>query len=276
MATGISAGFKYLFWGVRSGDTFLGGGTTALTPGGTGRGMVRLEGAQTMPIGVAEPEIITVMGDDQPLVTFDFDAATLPAGVFEMADRDDAFEAIIQGTEVEVIDGMRISVLQPRDRAPQDMYMLLQRRRKKWGSDGRGTKAWEWVFVPLCTVTPLGAEFQTRQNTPYRYNINLNNSEYKPWGATFSEVLNGTTSAPLIAGYSDNPVHATHFEGNGVTTVFTLPYPAISTAKTAVYLDGVKLLSGYTAVATVLTLSVAPASGAVVGVLYEVDESDLS
>lgn len=278
MATGISAGFKYLFWGVRDGDAFIGSDTAALTPGGTGRGMARLEGAQTMPIGVGEPEIITVMGDDEPLVTFDFDSATLPTGVFEMADRDDAFEALIQGTLVEVTGDIRLSVLQPRDRAPQDMYLLCQRRRKLWGDDGRGTKAWEWVFVPLCTITPLGAEFQTRQNTPYRYNVNLNNSEYKPWGATFTEVLNRTTAAPLMPGYSDNPVYIMHFLGNAAATVFTLEFPAASTDldKTRVYINGVNLLSGYTVSGTTLTITGAPATDAVVSVLYEVDAADLS
>lgn len=275
MATRISAGFKYIYWGVRTGDTFLGGSLSALTPGG-GRGMTRLLGAQTAPIGVGEPEIITVLGDDQPLVTFEFDAATLPAGVIEMAVRNDVFEAIIQGTEVETGGDMRYSVLQPRDRAPQDMYLLLQRRGKKWGDDGFGTRAWEWAFVPLCTITPLGAEFQTRQNTPYRYQINLNNSEYKPWGATFTEVLNGTTAAPLLYGFSDNPIHLMHFLGDNAEDEFTLDYPAISTAKTVVYQNGVKLNSGYTAVDTLLTITSPPATSMVVGVPYEVLESDLT
>lgn len=282
MAAVISAGFKYCFYGTLDSSGYLVGGTDTAPVAGnqTGSPMLRLEGASTAPVALADAEVITVIGDDEPLVTFQFSPATLPAGVMEMVVRNRTFEALIQGTQVQTLGDLDISVLQPTDQAFTDMVLILSRRAKSWTPSSRGVKKWENLLVMRPTITPLFSEFQTRANTPYRYGIATSQGDRLPWGVTLIESVNGTTAAPLIVLDGDNPVTMHRFTGNNSATVFNLAYEPVSGAKTKVAVNGVlqTLTTNYTVdtAAKTVTFLVAPASSAIIVVFYEVSETDYS
>lgn len=275
MAKTIGAGFRYIFYGTVNQDSFVQGNDATGPVAGNqdGQGLLRLEGAVTEPLAPNENETITVTGDDEALVTFDFSATDLPSGVFETAVRDNNFEALLQGTKVQSIADLEIGVLQPRNQAFTDMCFLFQRRAKKWEAGKKGVSRWEILFAPKATATPLFNAMTERTHNRYRYSVTTSQSDRLPFGATLTVDTNGTTSAPLIPIDSDNPVHLHTFVGDGAETDFNLAYLPVSQAKIIAFEDGVATtVTGLTN--QTITLS-APADGAIVNVLYEVDESDL-
>ncbi len=279
MTKRIAAGFRFLYYGVVDQNGYFVGNTASGAVAGVqaGEGMLRLKGAQTAPVAVSEDETVNVLGDDGPIAAFNFPAADLPNGVIEMAVRDSTFEALVQGTAIEVIGDLSVGVLQPSSPAFTDMCLLLQRRTKKQDSGVQGVKAWEALFLPRAVVTPLYSEFQQRANTPYRYSVTTSSADRKPWGATLTEAANGAESAPLIPIDSDNPLHLHAFKGDNSQTDFDLAFTPKSAAKIYVYLDGNKqtLTTQYTVSGSTITFVSAPGTDAQIQVLYEVDESNL-
>jgi hypothetical protein len=278
----IGAGFRYLWYGVNdSSGYFIGSTTTAPTAGNqSGSGMARLAGARTLPINIPEPSVELVTGDDEPLVTFEFDSETPISGTFEMAVRNNVFDALIQGTSLNTIQSdVEVSVLDPKDRDSQSMCMLLSRRAKSWQSGSKGVKKWENVYIPRCTIKPLFVDIQQRTFTPYQYAINLSRSDRTGW-STVSINLHGTTAGSIFPIDSDNPLYLHRFTGDAAETAFTLTYAPVSGAKTYVFVnDAVQtVITDYTVSSKTVTFEAGsiPASDAVIDILAEIDESNLS
>jgi hypothetical protein len=277
----IAAGFRYLWYGVvDSSGYFIGSTTTAPSAGDQdGSGVLRLDGARTLPVNIPEPDNVVVSGDDEPMVSFEFDSEDLPNGLFEVAQRNNTFDALIQGTKVESIGDIEMSVLDPKDRESQAMCMLLSRRAKSWLAGSKGVKKWENVFIPRCTIKPLFTTVEQRTFTPYQYAINLSRSDRSGW-STVSINLHGTTAASIMPIDSDNPLFMQRFTGDAAETGFNLDYAPVSGAKSYVYVNDVKqtVTTDYTVSGSVLTFEAGstPASAAVIVVLAEIDESNLS
>ena len=275
----IAAGFRYLWYGVvDSSGYFIGGTATAPTAGAAaGSGMLRLDGARTLPVNIPEPDNVVVSGDDEPMVSFEFDSEDLPNGLFEVAQRNNTFDALIQGTKVESIGDIEMSVLDPKDRDSQSMCLLLSRRAKSWLAGEKGVKKWENLFIPRCTIKPLFTTVEQRTFTPYQYAINLSRSDRSGW-STISINLHGTTAASIIPIDSDNPLYLQRWTGNNSQQAFTMNYAPVSGAKSYIYTDDIKqtITTDYTVSGSTLTFVGTPADGAVIVGLSEVDEGILS
>lgn len=276
----IGAGFRYLFYGVCDANGFVIGNAVGGPSAGAsaGQGLLRLDGARTAPVAPGENEIVPVQGDDDPMVTFTFQNADLPTGVIEMSAFDQVFAALALGMTVETLGDLTIVPLQPAGGNQPDLCLLFQRRSKKWEAGVKGVKAWEGIFVPKATVTPLFSEFRQREHVPYRYSVNANSADRKAWGATLSIATNGTEAAPIHEFEGDNPVHLMSYLANNVQTVFTLAYTPKTSAKVYVYVDGLKktITTHYTVSGTTVTFLVAPDTDSIINILYEVDESVLA
>lgn len=276
----IAAGFKYLRYGVINGDGLFIGSTTTVPPAGTSTngGMARLAGARTMPIQVAEPQVEPADGDDETLVTFEFDPAGLPNGVFEMAVRNNVFEALVLGTKINILSSdLEISVIDPADRNSQTMCLLGSRRSKSWKSGEKGSKKWENFYIPNCTIKPLGINPQQRTFTPYNYSIALSKSDRLGW-TTVNNSEHGTTASSAFYIDSDNPLHLHRGTGDGAETTFDVDFPPVSGAKSYVFVNDLQLAVavGYTLSGIQFTMLAAPAAAGVIDFLYEVDEADIS
>lgn len=276
----IGAGFRYNWYGViDSSGYFIGSTTTAPAAGNaTGSSMLRLDGSRTLPVNIPEPDNVVVSGDDEPMVSFEFDSEDLPNGVLELAQRNNTFDALVQGTKVETIGDIEMTSLDPKDRDSQSMCMLLSRRAKSWLSGSKGVSKWENIFIPRCTIKPLFTTVEQRTFTPYQYAINLSRSDRTGW-STVSINLHGTTAASLFVIDSDNPLGPlSRFTGNNSAQNFTLPYAPVSGAKTYVWVNDVKqtVTTDYTVSSTTLAFVAAPATDAVIVVVPEIAESNLS
>lgn len=276
MATArIAAGFDYIFYGLTNSNGFLIGSTAAGASAGAGEGMERLEGARTIPVSIPEDEVVTVTGDNEPLVSFSFPAADLPSGVLEVAARNLDFEALVQGTKVAALGDLSIGGLAPSGAAKPDVALLLQRAAKKWAEGNRGGGGWEIALVMKSNIAPLFGEMTERAFNAYRYGINMSKSDKATWGASFIEGTHGFTNAPIITIESDNPMHIMAMQGNAVATTLALDFEPVSSAKTLVFINGVRQIGNWSLSGQTITFNAAPASGAWVAVLYEVDEADL-
>jgi hypothetical protein len=273
----IGAGFRVIHFGQANVDGYFVGGYAAAASGiGVGSGMERLFGAQTLNLSVPEPTRVTQSGDDGPMATFDFSAENLPADTLQLAARSLAFEAFVQGSKVETIDGLDMIVAQPRGNdEPPAIVMVLSRRAKNQS----GGKQWETKIVPSATITPLGAEFQQRNVTPYRYSISTTTTDRAPWGKLLSASANGATAGPVLDVEADNPVMMHAFLGDATETNVILNYTPIAT-KVSVYVNGVKktLTTDFTVDTSTKTVTfvTAPAPAALVVILHEYDASEIA
>lgn len=271
----IGAGLNYVYYGVVDANGYLQGNSADGPSAGAqaGEGMTRLEGAQVFPIGVPEDEIITVLGDNEPLVTFKFPSAELASGVFEMAASDLDFEALVQGTKVEILGDLRHGLLSASGATSPTIALLIQNQSKKWASGARGTAAWEYVLLLAVEVTPLFKDVEQRTHSPYRYNVNLSKADRATYGATLSETTHGAEKAAYIVGESDNPVHLHAWQGNNAETAFTLTFTPKATGKVYLFVNGVRQVDpgDYSVSGTTITFVAAPASASRIIAIYEVD-----
>jgi hypothetical protein len=258
--------------------------TAGSTNGNTG---LRVEGAMTVPVAIPDSELADVLGDDEPLVQFDWGEGTLPSGVLELAARNLYFEAQCQGTLVyEPNTGtIRIGVLSPSPRELADLALLFHKRAKTWQPGSRGVKRWESLFIPACTIVPKGnADWTQRQHAPYRYSISMSKADIFPWGETFYDAAIGTKSAPIEPIESHYPYWLDIFKGDGVQDTFALSKTPITLAVDA---DATEVVSeariivppaNYTISTTpniVFDPGSEPANGALVHVWYPIAESEL-
>jgi hypothetical protein len=277
----IAAGLDYIFYGVLNSSGYMYGSTSdgATSGAAAGEPMLRLDGGRTVPVSLPEDEIVTVVGDNAPMVSFNFPPTELPNGVIELSERNDVFDALVQGLLVETLGDMRVSTYGTPDRSNQpDMCLLMMQKAKKWEAGVQGIKAWEMTLVPRCTITPLGNDITQREFGPYRYSVNLQTTDRKSWGATFTDAINATESGTLIKIASDNPIMLQAFVGNGAAQAFTLAYTPVSAAKLFVHTDGVLQTNpaDYGLVGTTVTFTGTPDDGAVINALYEIAASALS
>lgn len=273
----IAAGFDFIFYGVlNSSGIMIGNTLTGATAGSaTGHPMKRLVGARTIPISIREPEVLTVMGDNEPLVSFSFPSGELPSGILEMSVRDQGFESLVQGTTEETIGDVVMGAYDPAGTTKPDMALLLMSQAKKYEGSTKGVGAWEVLFVNSCQITPLYKDITQREFGPYRYAINLSRAARVPFGLTFTEGAHGTTEMTLTPFESDYPLMVETWQGNAAATAFNLTYTPKTTAKVYAYKNNGVRDPGATISGLTVTYAAAPASAQYAHALYEVDKSVL-
>lgn len=267
----IQAGTQRLFWGQVDAFGFFAGTSGSVSAGATGEAMGKMLGIKTANPGPVEPDFVDVTGDDAILGTFAFEPNKLPQFVMELAAHDLNNQALLQGTLVEQLGDINLSVLQPRNAVYPDVCLIIQGKiiSKDDATDGAG--GWGGYILPRCTVVPLGrGEFAERSPAVDRYKVVVNSSTHKPWGVTIATADLGTTAAPIIEFTSDNPLVMERLDGNGVLQTFNLHYTPVSAAKTRVF-DQTALLtpSSVDTAAKTFTLGSTPANGDKMIVLYE-------
>jgi hypothetical protein len=274
MAETIGAGFNLCYYGFNDADGyFLGGSLTAPTAGDQdGSPLTRLTGGRTIPVGIPEPTIVPADGDDQTYVSFQFDPADLPSGVLETVQRNDNFEANIQGTVVDVDGNIRVGVLDPRDRADQAVCWLFMSVAKTTA----GAVIKEHLYVDSTTCKPLYKDITQREFSPYRYSINVSRSARLAW-TTVNDSEHGTTAASLAPIRSNYPVMVCRWTGDNAETVFNLNKSFVAGTTAKVYVNDVKqaVTTNYNIAGTALTFLVAPADNARIVAVWEYPAAEI-
>jgi hypothetical protein len=275
----IPAGFDLILYGVVDNDGFLIGGVADGAVAGSVSSMKRLYGAKTAPVQVKEPEVVVATGDNDSLVSFQFEAAELPDGVLTIAPRDLDFDALVQGTATYALHQQKFGVLQPGNADPPNICLLLMRRAKTWGANSKGSEVWDCLLIPSCSITPLGSEFTERAVNAEAYKINLSKASHFVWGETLAASNIGSNAAPIIRFDSDNPVHAVALKGDGATLAFSVPYTPVSDARSMIHVNRVeKVVTTHWNLASktfTFTGGNAPINGARGVIWYETSEQEI-
>lgn len=275
----IPGGFDLILYGVIDVDEFLIGSVAAGAAAGASSPMLRLYGAKTAPVQIKEPQTVVATGDNDSLVSFQFEAAELPDGLITMAPRDLDFEALIQGTSTYTLQQQKFGVRQPGNASPPNMCLLLLRRAKTWSKNSKGSAVWDIELIPSCTITPIGAEWAERAINAFGYKITLNKAGHFIWGETIAASNLGTDAGPIIPIDSDNPIHAVAGLGDGATAAFTLPYTPVGTGRLLVFVERIlkTLTTHYTVAGKTVTFTGGniPASGQRIVIWYETTASEI-
>lgn len=262
----IVAGFQEAWLGFMDSQGFFIGASTSAPGAGLGSGMIHVLGVQNASPGIVEGEVVQVPGDDTSLGQFAFDADTLPSFILNMGAFNLNTDALLQGTLVEALADIQIGVLQPGAANYPDACLIFQGFAKSKDTGSDGVKAWQQFIFPIVTVQPLDREeFSGRTAGVNRWKVTVQRASRKPWGVTITDVLNGTTNAPILKSTSDNPITFATFTGNSSATTMTLDKTPVSVNKIIIHTGtGQKLTptTDYTVNTTtkLLTWIVAPAN----------------
>jgi hypothetical protein len=274
----IPAGFDQVQYATIDTDGYLKSGDSATAPSaGTaaGSGMSRLWGAKTVPLQIPAAEPVTATGDNRALVQFSFPGATLPSGVLQNAVQDFNFEALVRNVLVENIDDQSVTVENTDNETAVLMAMILQGDAKSFTPTSVGVKRYYGWYINGLEVRPYNRDaFTERAVGVFNYGLFLSKMDRNFWGSTLTIAANGTKRATFRTFTADYPVTAHRFTGNASRTQFgPLTYTPAAVTKVSVFVNGVK--STYTTDFTVslttkvVTFVSAPASGAIIVVLYE-------
>lgn len=276
----IGAGLRWIYYGVPNSSGYMQGNSITPATNGTIQRMNRLRGAQLVPLTLPDPEVLPVSGDDEPLVQFTFSAEGLPSGSMGLAVHDLDFDALVQGTLTEIIGNIKFGAMSPGGQVRQPLMFLIMREAKKYEGNTKGVTAWEGTFLNSVEISPSGSEWAQRAFNPYNYFMTLSKAARAPYGATYTELLRGTTEMPIDPFFSDNPIEVYGGFGNGVATSYALSNPPVSAdgTYTSVFLNGVKqaYTTNYTISGSSLVFGSAPGSGVHIGYMQEVLASALS
>jgi len=275
----IEAGYDLIFYSQLDDDGFPIGGDGVVVAGDQdGSSFLRLYGARTSDLSNPDPEIVTASGDDIPQVTFRFASESLPAGVIEVSPKSLDAIAHTTGYTVTTVAGAKKIVLDVAVDPPQ-MCLILQRQSKSWESGFRGVRERSGLYVNTCQMTYVGSTYTQRAFEPHRWYVNTSKSSRQLHGVTYVSGTHGVTEAAIEGFNSENVMIGHVFRGNGVQTVFNLPYSPVAPATGGIVVAeaGVELAYtvDYAVAAAVVTFVAPPANNALVNVLMSVARDDV-
>jgi hypothetical protein len=280
----IDAGFRIVFFSQLNADGYAVGGNGVVIAGaGGGSPSLRLDGARTVDLTSPDPVVENVSGDDNPMVSFQFQSEETPNGVLEVSVGDNLEFSYLTGlprrTDVATAD----MLYRETPAVPPDVCFIFQRRNRSWAPGHRGTKGWEGQYVLKANVSYQGSPFEQRTFQPHRLSITTSRSARHIWGETFSGANDEVSEAGIIRFTADNPVHLHTFRGNNAATNFTCRYTPLDAATGGIFVtvNGVAQVYGalndYTVAGHVITFNggSVPAANAIIEALYQFDEAEL-
>jgi hypothetical protein len=125
-----------------------------------------------------------------------------------------------------------------------------------------GLRRWRSFLVPRAKAIPLPGGFADRE-VDGTYDVLMTPSHYTIFGTLLDQTIDGFTDAQLFRLMSTGRPAIAAWIGNGYTVLFSFPAdksPTIDITTVAVYKNGTKLTSGYTASTTGVTFVSAPLS----------------
>lgn len=266
----LAAGVQNAWFWFNDSDGFaIGDDTTALTAG-TIRGAQRFIGIQQMPTGIQEGEAVPIPGDDTTLGSILFESAAPVEFLINFGQGDQGIDAKLQRTLVETMNRVTLGLVQPGSPDYPSIGLLVQSRSIK-RENTAGQAAWSGFLYPNVQLQPLNREqFQGRTAASFRYKGVAQVSQYKPWGVTISENVNGSTEAIAFDLDSTYPLTLDSFKLNAILTSFTLAKTPVDVIGTQAFVERVAVtVNSVTPSTRAMVLASAGVSGQRGVVLYE-------
>lgn len=249
-------------------------GNGTVVAGAAGAAALRALGAQSGDLALPDSDIVNIPGDDGSQGTFEFDPEGTPTFNLDVGVQNLVHQGYFQGTNVETQGDISLGVLQPKDRATIDAFLILTSKSKSKASGSDGSSNWTGAIIPKATLRPMGrVAYEGRAGAAFRYRVVTAAADKTPWGKTLTEADNGTEAAPIIEWSAPGRISVHRFtQTSGLTVFGPLAYtPAGATnASMRVFVNGVIQLAGWSAstVTRQITFTPAPPDAAVIVVVY--------
>lgn len=266
---------------VDSSGNMVGSTATAPTAGDQdGSAMYRVTGVKDFPFQPTQSDRPTQLGDGGALVRFVNKSTELPEGVLSFGARDLTFTALLETLVTRDVAGGTFLGRNPKSPTFRDIGWVVQSPAKALDT-GQAISHWEGVIVYNTNGTARGRNSYNTNSLPdYNYDIVGNFAAQYPWGVSFSASLDGDTEFVFSEFTWPYRLMMQRYTGDGIETDFNLAHTlaADSADNIAVYVNGTAITwvtgvpgageFGADAGTGVITLGTAPASSAVVVVLY--------
>lgn len=251
-------------------------GYAGLTAADTGdnSGMRRLRGVIRAPVvGAAPPDRVPRIADGGVIATFTRANTNVRRFELEMAGPDLDFEALIQNATKYVL-GEWDMILRDTDIAPTvKLVILLTRYADSQESSSLNEKGYENLILLNCSAVPLGDDgMAVEEFGGATYDVVLDKAATLSWGVSTSTAFTLTSGGRAVPVASEYPLTMEAFVGDGSITAVPLTLSPVTAAKTKAFdFDSATALtvSSVNVGGKTATLSVAPASGVEVVLIYE-------
>ena len=154
-----------------------------------------------------------------------------------------------------------------------DVCVLVSRQALDTTDGSQQVRRWQTYLFPMGRIVPRGASPEQGSADENGYDFIPTVATEYPWGHAFTDADEGYTSAQMLRSTTENPVVMERWDGNGTLDTFNLSWTPISTAKTAVFADGVAAtVSSVSTTLNTVTLDSAPSNDAVLVAYYETSD----
>jgi len=235
---------------------------------------LRAEGATALTITVPDPVRIPVAGDDRVYYTWTLPPTENSSGELRVSKNNIPLIALVSGTSMWGSPNRRkiaFGTNKQGEEPPLVMWGCRQVIEADESLAAFGNKKWETYFIlnAIAFVRPSTMEYQTVQEDIY--SVIANDATVTELGAAFTNATHGCTSAEFLKIVTDEKFMLDAFSGDGANTIFNLSQTPYESGIFNITLDGVVQheTTHWTRVTSVLTMLVAPTSGAKLLVEYE-------
>jgi hypothetical protein len=246
--------------------------TTANT--GTGSGMRRMKGAFDVPLAVRQAEFANIPGDGGIIAKLPRKSVADANFVLSLSPRDQVIENMVQGTSLYSLGEWDMSKLGG-SKSLKDMILMASRVAANWESGSENTPGYENLLIASSYLDPSGDEgFANQREGKARFNGTTNEVTKLPWGESVLTKF-GLAKGEAFSWFSEFPCVLEAFVGDNIIVAIPLTYTPKTAAKTKAFTfstGAAVTVSSVDTTAKTATVSAAPASGAIVGLIYETSD----
>lgn len=234
---------------------------------------VQLSGARSLTINDPEPQQIVHVGDDRPFA-LDVLPPTEPiTGELIAGKINDVLEALLTSdASFEVGEAKMFPVGSDNRGSENLMGVLCYRQTLDTDPDSSdfGSRRWEFRLFPKCFVIAREGGL-TPDPEEKTYTIRPQFVKAHIWGTSLSTSTEGTLQVQGFRGISQYKPRLASFLGDNAETDFSFEstYPAITTDKIAIWVDGVLTTENITKATTGVQWTTAPTTDANIDIFYE-------
>lgn len=230
---------------------------------------LEIRGPKTFSLTPPDPRQISHMGNDRVLAVDILPPTEPTRGELRASVNDFAVHALLTGTQVKTVgEASEIAYNTDKQGSEPQVGLLLYQQSL---SVGDGLRHYRAFVIPLavCIPKPQGMS-ENPEDVTYVINPTLSNDRL--WGDTLVLADDGITEASIFEYMCEGKPKLVAFLADGTEDEFLFPTsaPAKSTAKIAVFKNGVEITAGITKATTKVTFTSAPTLNDNITVFYEV------
>jgi hypothetical protein len=238
---------------------------------------IEANGFKSMGLTIPEPRRITHVGEDRVLQADFLPPTDAASAEIRVAPSDMALISALTGAS-DVTFGTSHYVVHATDEQGEEPTVGILSYQQSLDTSS-GARRYRWIVIPKARAIPMPPGMGDAPED-YRYAISPSVTSQHLWGAALVTGTDGASSCQFVEGMSVGRPNLVAFKGNGSATAFDLPAgfeivanDSVYTNSVKVWVDGVLKTGGGTDYTVTdnntITMTAAPASGAILTIWYE-------